>query len=499
VKTTNGPITMMTPGVTSAPFSEAMPLHPKNADEVIAVNLGSSVYTLTGSITGGDVALDAGETAILVYAGSTAGWYVTWRSATGAVSYPISVDHGGTGADGTDLWKWLATDAGLDTAKTEFFLSATDSADNIYNVSIGIELPNSPGVAGDLVFRTGGSGANGSGTERVNINGGTGVFTLNAATQALVINSDNPDAGFGNPVALISTLRTTDSPTWIKLVGHEFAGQERHVAFGGGDFLGDSAWVAFIAPGFDPVGGGAPNAAGVLFVGSPGFSYNSGAVSLNGDDTGMFQPLAALDVRTTQFDALHASTSLGISLLAQTSATDGSNNSTTLVVAENTTPGASLQEWRGVGGNPFVGISNSNGGVISQNALVAIVPDLGAPLLQGYCLEIDTALPAAPGLNISTDNFSLACLSTSNSCAIFQHGNFAGTNPNATVSIQGATLQTTNLLQFLGTDSSTVVGSMNVSGLFNATAYSCSAMPAAPGASGAIYADPVTHALFITP
>ncbi len=106
---------MMTPGVTNAPFSEAMPLHPKNADEVIAVNLGSSVYTLTGSITGGDVALDAGETAILVYAGSSAGWYVTWRSATGAVTYPVSIAHGGTGADlsGLDTGQMIAFDGSV--------------------------------------------------------------------------------------------------------------------------------------------------------------------------------------------------------------------------------------------------------------------------------------------------------------------------------------------------------------------------------------------------
>jgi hypothetical protein len=53
----------------------------------------------------------------------------------------------------------------------------------------------------------------------------------------------------------------------------------------------------------------------------------------------------------------------------------------------------------------------------------------------------------------------------------------------------------------IGTNASVSPGpnSLAAAGNVLAATYSCSAMPAAAGASGTIYADPVTHALFITP
>ncbi len=274
----------MTPGLTAAPFSEAMPAHPQNGDEVIAVNLGSSVYTLTGSITGGNVALDAGETAILVYAGSTAGWYVTWRSATGAVSYPISVAHGGTGIDGAGLLSWVAANADTDTASTTAFWSATDSGAYTFNVSAGIELPNNVSVAGDWVLRVGGTGASTSGAKQIQAGTSDDSFRTRFS-----VNGGQIDTGW--PV----TIGNHPSEGGIPFVGlSSGTGDEPQIRLGGFSnyidfFPAPSAprtvnTIAFGVSGF-------PNWVSIAEAGLFPDSAGSGVLDLGVDDTASMTPI----------------------------------------------------------------------------------------------------------------------------------------------------------------------------------------------------------------
>jgi hypothetical protein len=71
--------------------------------------------------------------------------------------------------------------------------------------------------------------------------------------------------------------------------------------------------------------------------------------------------------------------------------------------------------------------------------------------------------------------------SLSGPSALFQTSATDGSNANATVVVKGNTGQTTNLSEWAGTDGSTVVGSMSIGGVFDATGFSVASVPGDSG------------------
>ncbi len=195
----------------------------------------------------------------------------------------------------------------------------------------------------------------------------------------------------------------------------------------------------------------------------------------------------------------------GISLLAQTSNVAGDNFNPTLVARANTGQTIDVLSVQDENSFPFFEVNTSGNSGISNN-YVAISepgssgdPQSGRSLLSVFAIAASDAIVATNTNTTGDTNFpadAVAAFAATGRAGLF--ANTLNTNPNATVQIIGVAAQI-GLLTEWDASGGVKVASMSAAGLMDAKAYSCSAMPAAAGASGTIYADPITHALFITP
>ena len=180
--------------------------------------------------------------------------------------------------------------------------------------------------AGDFVIQTG------AGVERVRVSGGAGVptFTLDS-TDPFVIQ---------NRGALTSVPSST---ALLNIIGTDSSGSFFYGAFG---TLDSTDKVV----GFAPYGN---LANGLLYMAQSVGGATPGRILIDNNGYGA-GPLATLDVAAQWVDtALFAHSASGISGLFQTSATDGSNASPTLVVRANTNQASPLLQLEGVSAKVF--------------------------------------------------------------------------------------------------------------------------------------------------
>jgi hypothetical protein len=277
------------------------------------------------------------------------GGLLTWED-IGIPTLPISIAHGGTGLDGTDLLDWTVTSG--DSATTVMSLSATDSNANTSTVSWGIELPGDGASAGDAVLRTD--------IERVRVVAGSSETAFKAP--------------FAN-ISITATEPTHGTPA-VYLVGTDSAGAFTQGSFGLLDFDGN---VFGISP--DGTGG----SGGPLFLDFTGgvrrvyVTDNSTFVAPTEDPTAIFHThatsgrTALWGEATDGIGGLFTSLS-GPSIVAQTPDVAGGNPNATMIVKANTgqtannfesydTDGATLRASITPGGNLDAASFSSAGGV----------------------------------------------------------------------------------------------------------------------------------------
>ncbi len=259
-----------------------------------------------------------------------------------------------------------------DTAVSEAFWSATDTGPNTFNVSVGIELPNNAGVAGDFVVRTGGTGASGAGVESIRYNALLGAATI-TVTGGVVTIGNHPLEG-GVPFV---GLKTDDQV-------FRTGGFSNHI-----DFLP----AASSARGVNTTSFNVSNFLNYITVTEAGLmpdGAGSGTIDLGVDDGGaVYGRLAWRNVIADQFIG---SSPAGISALFQTSAVDGSNANPTVVVRGNTGQLAPLFQLQDDFLTPLLTIDPSgttlatNGGI---SLLLGTNPATFAPNGNGGQFEVD--------------------------------------------------------------------------------------------------------------
>jgi hypothetical protein len=201
--------------------------------------------------------------------------------------------------------------------------------------------------------------------------------------------------------------------------------------------------------------------------------------------SGYFRPAGLFEIRANENTALVVSSLSGPSALFQTSATDGSNANGTVVIKGNTAQTANLLELYGADGTTLVGNATISG-VFAATGFTSVGGD-----------------PAYFPNNIANPDLNLSLTAGSNAVnGLISLQSFDGLGAERALSFDGLTnafYSVDDNVTDLGITGTNRWKRGFFGGNVDAASYSCSAMPAAPGASGTIYADPVTHALFITP
>ncbi len=302
-----------------------------------------------------------------------------------------------------------------DTAVSEAFWSATDTTAVTSNVSIGIELPNSVSVAGDLVFRTGGTGASGSGVKVAQIVGGTGFAEF-----------------FAQGLLWPITLGYHPAEPSVPFVGlGEGSGNETQFRVGGFTNYIDSFPAGTAPRGVDTLAFGISNTPNFVSLTGAGLfpdAATSGAIDLGVDDGGAVY--GRLAWRNGYFDGtIEAKSPTGISILAQTSATDGSNAKPTAVFRANTGQGLDTQALLQLqasdssellsfspGGSPLYAATGGNG----LSILVGKTSG-GAKIGGNFSIEVnDGSLNATGVYGISGNNGLHSWLTTPDGMAFFE-------------------------------------------------------------------------------
>lgn len=262
---------------------------------------------------------------------------------------PIGVSDGGTGADlsGLSAGQMIAFDGtkfmGVDlidvatapgnSATNTLFFSATNGSAVTSNASIGVDLSF---AAGTLVMLSGGAGASTPGSNsRLTLSGNSGTMQFDSSGYI---------SGLQDITAALVLNGTEDSPTPVG-VG---------MVFGAGFSGANTDLTGYLW-----------NQSGGVPGNSMFFNGTVGGISITENSSPYFTPLAGIDLRSTVtgLDALHVSSLSGISLLAQTSSTDGSNSNETFALKGNTAQTSPLMKGYGTDGSTPVMVVDIDGNV----------------------------------------------------------------------------------------------------------------------------------------